>query len=138
MKRDAIHVNDRQLACAKISSQEGQDYLKSMSAAANFAWVNRASMTFLCRQVFIQIFFFVKIKNYVIMINYRPLPSSSAAPRMTSTCTSFTTFRTTSPKWSSTWWTENPKHCSFTEKYFLYYLKIIFLPFLSLIVFLSI
>ena len=51
MKRDNIEVNDRQLACARISSPEGQDYLKSMSAAANFAWVNRSSITFLCRQV---------------------------------------------------------------------------------------
>lgn len=51
MKRDNIVTNDRQLACARISSVEGQDYLKAMAAAANFAWVNRSSMTFLCRQV---------------------------------------------------------------------------------------
>jgi len=51
MKRDKIDVNDRQLACARINSEEGQDYLKSMAAAANYAWVNRSSMTFLCRQV---------------------------------------------------------------------------------------
>ncbi|XP_065209358.1 RNA-splicing ligase RtcB homolog [Planococcus citri] len=52
MKRDQIEVNDRQLACAHINSTEGQNYLKAMSAAANFAWVNRSSMTFLCRQAF--------------------------------------------------------------------------------------
>jgi len=51
MKRDQIEVNDRQLACARINSNEGQNYLKAMSAAANFAWVNRSSMTFLARQV---------------------------------------------------------------------------------------
>jgi tRNA-splicing ligase RtcB len=51
MKRDNIETNDRQLACAHIKSPEGQDYLKSMAAAANFAWVNRSSMTFLSRQV---------------------------------------------------------------------------------------
>ncbi len=51
MKRDKIDVNDRQLACAHIKSQEGQDYLKGMASAANYAWVNRSSMTFLCRQV---------------------------------------------------------------------------------------
>lgn len=51
MKRDKIQVNDRQLACAKIWSQEGQDYLKGMCAAGNYAWVNRSSMTFLTRQV---------------------------------------------------------------------------------------
>ncbi|XP_003741946.1 tRNA-splicing ligase RtcB homolog [Galendromus occidentalis] len=56
MKRDRIEVNDRQLACARIHSQEGQDYLKSMSAAANFAWVNRSSMTFLTRQAFGKMF----------------------------------------------------------------------------------
>ncbi len=36
MKRDRIEVNDRQLACARISSQEGQNYLKGMCAAANY------------------------------------------------------------------------------------------------------
>jgi tRNA-splicing ligase RtcB len=52
MKRDKIDTNDRQLACARINSPEGQDYLKGMAAAANFAWVNRSSMTFLTRQAF--------------------------------------------------------------------------------------
>ena len=33
-------------------SQEGQDYLAAMAAAANYAWVNRSSMTFLVRQAF--------------------------------------------------------------------------------------
>lgn len=51
MKRDKITVNDRQLACARITSVEGQDYLKGMAAAGNYAWVNRSSMTFLTRQV---------------------------------------------------------------------------------------
>ncbi|KXJ15883.1 tRNA-splicing ligase RtcB-like [Exaiptasia diaphana] len=45
-----------QLACAKIISNEGQDYLKGMAGAANFAWVNRSSMTFLTRQAFAKIF----------------------------------------------------------------------------------
>lgn len=56
MKRDKIEVNDRQLACARINSQEGQDYLSSMAAAANYAWVNRSSMTFLTRQAFAKMF----------------------------------------------------------------------------------
>lgn len=56
MKRDKIEVNDRQLACARINSAEGQTYLKAMAAAANFAWVNRSSMTFLTRQAFAKIF----------------------------------------------------------------------------------
>ena len=56
MKRDNIETNDRQLACARINSIEGQDYLKGMCAAANYAWVNRSSMTFLARQAFAKIF----------------------------------------------------------------------------------
>ncbi len=36
--------------------QEGQDYLAGMACAANFAWVNRSSMTFLVRQAFQKIF----------------------------------------------------------------------------------
>lgn len=52
MARDGLVTNDRQLACARISSKEGQDYLAAMAAAANYAWVNRSSMTFLTRQAF--------------------------------------------------------------------------------------
>ena len=47
MAKYKIALNDRQLACAPISSPEGQEYLQAMGAAANFAWVNRQSMTFL-------------------------------------------------------------------------------------------
>mmetsp|Transcript_41766 Transcript_41766/g.100236 ORF Transcript_41766/g.100236 Transcript_41766/m.100236 type:complete len:508 (-) Transcript_41766:313-1836(-) len=56
MDRDKIKTNDRQLACARIQSREGQDYLAGMAAAANYAWVNRSSMTFLARQAFAKIF----------------------------------------------------------------------------------
>ena len=56
MVRDGIATNDRQLACARISSPEGQTYLAAMAAAANYAWVNRASMTFLARQAFAKTF----------------------------------------------------------------------------------
>ncbi len=52
MSRDGIVTNDKQLACARINSPEGQDYLAAMAAAANYAWVNRSSMTFLVRQTF--------------------------------------------------------------------------------------
>lgn len=45
------HRAHRQLACARISSPEGQSYLAAMACAANYAWVNRSSMTFLARQV---------------------------------------------------------------------------------------
>lgn len=56
MARDGIHTNDKQLACARIGSPEGQDYLAAMAAAANYAWVNRSSMTFLVRQTFAKMF----------------------------------------------------------------------------------
>lgn len=36
--------------------QEGRDYLAAMSCAANYAWVNRSSMTFLVRQAFQKMF----------------------------------------------------------------------------------
>ena len=57
MARDNINVNDRQLACARINSQEGQDYLKGMAASANFAFVNRSCMTFCIRFKFFKIIF---------------------------------------------------------------------------------
>lgn len=56
MKRDSILVNDRQLACAYINSKEGEEYLKGMAAAANFAWVNRSAITFTARQAFAKVF----------------------------------------------------------------------------------
>ena len=30
MKRDGIKINDKQLACARINSKEGQNYLAGM------------------------------------------------------------------------------------------------------------
>ena len=42
---------------------EGENYLGAMAAAANYAWVNRSSMTFLVRQAFAKQF----------EVNYFPL-----------------------------------------------------------------
>ena len=57
MEQDkGISINDRQLACARIHSVQGKNYLAAMAAAANYAWVNRSSMTFLARQTFAKIF----------------------------------------------------------------------------------
>eukprot|EP00300_Choanocystis_sp_HF-7_P011496 c17485_g1_i2.p1 GENE.c17485_g1_i2~~c17485_g1_i2.p1 ORF type:complete len:334 (+),score=61.67 c17485_g1_i2:60-1061(+) len=56
MVRDGIQINDRQLACARINSPEGQDYLAAMGCAANFAFVNRQAMTYLTRQAFAKAF----------------------------------------------------------------------------------
>ncbi|PFH31735.1 DNA segment, Chr 10, Wayne State University 52, expressed family protein [Besnoitia besnoiti] len=55
MSRDKIETNDRQLACSRINSPEGQDYLAAMAAAANYAWVNRSSIAFLAREAFAKV-----------------------------------------------------------------------------------
>jgi tRNA-splicing ligase RtcB len=52
MKRYAIVVIDRQLACVPIQSREGQDYLAAMAAAANFAFANRQMITHWTRNAF--------------------------------------------------------------------------------------
>ncbi len=39
--RHGIELPDRQLACAPLSSAEGQAYLGAMACAANYAWANR-------------------------------------------------------------------------------------------------
>src|SRR4029078_11068603 len=44
MKRSGIYVPDRELACCLTNSQEGQDYLGAMAAAANFAFANRQAI----------------------------------------------------------------------------------------------
>lgn len=36
-----LELPDRELACAPFMSEDGQEYFKAMSAAANFAWCNR-------------------------------------------------------------------------------------------------
>lgn len=41
VQRYGISLPDRQLACAPISSPEGQRYLAAMACAANYAWANR-------------------------------------------------------------------------------------------------
>jgi tRNA-splicing ligase RtcB len=45
-----IELPDRQLSCAPIGSPEGQDYLRAMAAAANFAWANRAVLAHRVRE----------------------------------------------------------------------------------------
>jgi tRNA-splicing ligase RtcB len=52
MEKYRITVPDRQLACAPISSPEGQRYLAAMACAANYAWVNRQVMMSLAEQAF--------------------------------------------------------------------------------------
>ncbi|MEX2189212.1 MAG: RtcB family protein [Bacteroidota bacterium] len=52
MQHYGIHVVDRQLACVPIRSPEGQNYLRAMAAAANFAFANRQMITHWTREAF--------------------------------------------------------------------------------------
>jgi len=56
MEKYKINVPDRQLACAPIESQEGQDYLAAMWSGVNYAFANRQAMTHWVRQGFAQVF----------------------------------------------------------------------------------
>ena len=56
MTKYNITVPDRQLACAPLSSEEGQAYLGAMRCAANYAWANRQCLMQLTRGVFEQVF----------------------------------------------------------------------------------
>ena len=52
VKKYNISLPDRQLACAPISSREGESYLKAMACAANFAWSNRQLIVHWVRESF--------------------------------------------------------------------------------------
>ena len=52
VKKYNIFVPDRQLACAPITSKEGQSYLQAMACAANFAWANRQLIVHWVRESF--------------------------------------------------------------------------------------
>ncbi len=52
MKKYAIELPDRQLACAPVTSPEGQSYLSAMRCAANFAWANRQCIAHWVREAF--------------------------------------------------------------------------------------
>lgn len=55
-KEHGIELPDKQLACAPIKSPEGQDYLRAMTAAANFAFCNRQLISHWVRQAFQRVF----------------------------------------------------------------------------------
>lgn len=55
--RDKIRqLPDRELVYAEFQSEEGQNYWKAMSAAANFAWNNRQLVTYWVRKSFEKVF----------------------------------------------------------------------------------
>ena len=47
-----VPLPDRQLACARLSSPRGRDYLAAMACAANYAWANRQMLMHLTRETF--------------------------------------------------------------------------------------
>jgi tRNA-splicing ligase RtcB len=51
-KKYHIDLPDRQLACAPVSSPEGQRYYAAMASAANYAWANRQAITHQVREAF--------------------------------------------------------------------------------------
>jgi tRNA-splicing ligase RtcB len=56
MRKYGIDVPDRQLACAPITSPDGQKYLAAMACAANYAWANRQAMAHWTREAFSRVF----------------------------------------------------------------------------------
>jgi tRNA-splicing ligase RtcB len=55
MRKYAIQLPDRQLACAPLDSPEAQEYLGAMRAAANFAFANRQCLAHWTREVFMRV-----------------------------------------------------------------------------------
>ncbi len=56
MQEYGITAQDRQLAGAPISSNDGKDYLAAMACAANYAWANRQAIMHYCRLAFAEVF----------------------------------------------------------------------------------
>jgi tRNA-splicing ligase RtcB len=51
-----IELPDRQLVCAPVHSDEGQEYLGAMRCAANYAWANRQLLMWQTRETFAEFF----------------------------------------------------------------------------------
>ncbi len=56
MNKYNITLPDRELACMPFKSSEGQRFLKALSAASNYAWANRQSITHYVRRAWAQVF----------------------------------------------------------------------------------
>src|SRR3972149_4717240 len=56
VKKYGIELPDRQLACAPVLSQEGEDYMAAMAGAANYAWTNRQCIAHWTRESFMKVF----------------------------------------------------------------------------------
>jgi tRNA-splicing ligase RtcB (3'-phosphate/5'-hydroxy nucleic acid ligase) len=55
VRRFGIHLVDRELVCAPLSSTEGQNYLAAMRCAANYAFANRQILANSARKAFEQV-----------------------------------------------------------------------------------
>jgi tRNA-splicing ligase RtcB len=55
-KKYGFNLPDKQLACAPVKSEEGQNYLGAMCSAANFAWNNRQIIMHLAKKSFVETF----------------------------------------------------------------------------------
>jgi len=55
VRRFGIHLVDRELVCAPLSSPEGQSYLAAMRCAANYAFANRQILASSARKAFEQV-----------------------------------------------------------------------------------
>lgn len=56
VRKYAIELPDKELACAPYKSREAQNYLAAMKAAANYAWANRQCLMHWTREAFISFF----------------------------------------------------------------------------------
>ncbi len=56
VRRYAISLPDRELACAPLDSPEARDYLAAMACAANYAWANRQCIAHWSREAFSRVF----------------------------------------------------------------------------------
>lgn len=56
MKQQGISIPDRQLCCVRANSPQGEQYLRGMAAAANYAFVNRTIIAHSVRQAFSNVF----------------------------------------------------------------------------------
>lgn len=56
MPKYGIKIPDPELACTPFNSPEGQNYWKSMTACANFAWANRQFITWEIREAWRKVF----------------------------------------------------------------------------------
>ncbi len=53
--KNRVNAPEKGLACAPIQSEDGQNYLKAMACAANYAFTNRQVITHFVREAFVEV-----------------------------------------------------------------------------------